>query len=410
MEVLHAHCAGLDVHKDSVVACVRHMADSKVTTVVKTFKTTTQELMALSDWLSAEGATHIAMEATGVYWKPVWHILSDGEFELILANAAHVKNVPGRKTDVNDATWLADLMAHGLIRASFVPDEPTQQMRDLLRTRKQMVRERSSHVQRIQKTLEDANIKLDSVVTDILGLSGRRIIEALIAGQTMPQALASLAHRRIHASTDELEASLRGRVTAHHRFLLKLHLDQIDALDAAIASIDKEVDGQVEPFRAAIERLTTIPGISRLAAQVLVSEIGIDMSRFETAGHLISWAGLCPRNDESAGKRRSNRMKKGAPWLKTTLIQCAWAASRKKNSYLQAQYLRLRSRRGSKKAVCAVAASILTAAYHMLQNGTFYEDLGSNHFDQRAKGKQVLRLVNRLQNLGYTVEITPLAA
>jgi transposase len=386
------------------------MADGKVTTHVKTFKTTTQELMNLSDWLSAQSCTHIAMEATGVYWKPVWHILSDGEFELVLANAAHVKNVPGRKTDVNDAMWLADLMAHGLIRASFVPDQPTQQMRDLLRTRKQMVRERSAHVQRIQKTLEDANIKLDLVVTDILGLSGRRIIEALIAGQTVPQALASLAHRRIHASADQLEAALRGRVTAHHRFLLKLHLDQIDAFDAAIASIDKEVDGQVEPFRAAIELLSTIPGISRLSAQVLVSEIGIDMSRFETAGHLISWAGLCPRNDESAGKRRSNRMKKGAPWLKTTLIQCAWAASRKKNSYLQTQYLRLRSRRGAKKAICAVAASILTAAYHMLQNGTFYEDLGADHFDRRAKGKQVLRLVNRLQNLGFNVQITPQAA
>ena len=410
MEVLYPHCAGLDVHKDSVVACVRHMADSRVTTVVKTFKTTTQELMALSDWLSAEGATHIVMEATGVYWKPVWHILSDGEFVLVLANAAHVKNVPGRKTDVNDATWLADLMAHGLIRASFVPDEPTQQMRDLLRTRKQMVRERSAHIQRIQKTLEDANIKLDSVVTDILGLSGRRILSALVAGQTMPQALASLAHRRIHASVDELESALRGRVTRHHRFLLKLHLDQIDAFDAAIASIDKEVDTNVEPFRAAIELLSTIPGISALSAQVLVSEIGIDMSRFETAGHLISWAGLCPKNDESAGKRRSTRMKKGAPWLKTTLIQCAWAASRTKGSYLQAQYHRLRSRRGSKKTIGAVAASMLTAAYHMFKDGTFYQDLGPNHFDDQAKGKHVLRLVNRLHNLGFDVQITPLAA
>jgi transposase len=410
MEVLHAHCAGLDVHKDSVVACVRHMADSKVTTHVKTFKTTTQELMGLSNWLSAEGATHIAMEATGIYWKPVWHILADGEFELILANAAHVKNVPGRKTDVNDATWLADLMAHGLIRASFVPDEPTQQMRDLLRTRKQMVRERSSHVQRIQKTLEDANIKLDSVVTDILGLSGRRIIEALIAGQTMPQALATLAHRRIHASTDELEAALRGRVTKHHRFLLKLHLDQIDAFDAALARIDEEVSANVEPFRAAIAMLSTIPGISTLSAEVIVAEIGIDMSRFPTAGHLISWAGLCPKNDESAGKRRSNRMKKGAPWLKTTLIQCAWAASRKKNSYLQAQYLRIRSRRGAKKAIGAVAASMLTAAYNMLKDGTLYQELGPNHFDNRDKGKHVLRLVNRLQNLGFDVQITPLAA
>lgn len=259
MEVLHPHCAGLDVHKESVVACVRHMVDGKVGTEVKTFKTMTEGLMALSEWLSAEGCTHIALEATGVYWKPVWHILSDGEFQLVLANAAHVKNVPGRKTDVNDATWLADLMAHGLIRASFVPDEPTQQMRDLLRTRKQLVRERSSHIQRIQKTLEDANIKLDCVVADIMGLSGRRIIEALIGGQTVPQALASLAHRRLRATSEELEASLRGRVTAHHRFMLRLHLAQIEALDGAIAAIDKEVDGNVEPFRTAIEMLSTIP-------------------------------------------------------------------------------------------------------------------------------------------------------
>ena len=410
MEVLHAHCAGLDVHKDSVVSCVRHMVDGKVTTEVRTFKTTTEGLMALSVWLSGEGVTHIGMEATGVYWKPVWHILSDGEFELVLANAAHVKNVPGRKTDVNDATWLADLMAHGLIRASFVPDEPTQQMRDLLRTRKQFVRQRSSQTQRIQKTLEDANIKLDSVVTDILGLSGRRIIEALIAGQTAPQALATLAHRRLHATPLELEASLRGRVTAHHRFMLRLHLNQIEAVNAAIACIDKEIDANVEPFRAAVEMLTTIPGISSLSAEVIVSEIGIDMSRFRTEAHLISWAGLCPCNDESAGKRRSNRMKKGAPWLKTTLVQCAWAATRTKGSYLQAQYLRIRSRRGAKKAIGAVAASILTAAYHMLSDGTLYQDLGANHFDNRAKGKQVLRLVNRLHNLGFDVQITPLAA
>jgi transposase len=353
MEVVHPHCAGLDVHKDSVVACVRHMVHGAVTTDVRTFKTTTQELMALSDWLSAAGCTHAAMEATGVYWKPVWHILCDGELQLVLANAAHVKNVPGRKTDVNDATWLADLMAHGLIRASFVPDEPTQQMRDLLRTRKQFVRERSSHTQRLQKTLEDANIKLDSVLTNILGLSSRRILEALIAGQTAPQALAKLAHNNIKATSAELEASLHGRVTAHHRFMLRLHLDHLKAVDAAIACIDQEVDGNVEPFRVAIKMLSTIPGISSLSAEVIVAEIGIDMSRFPSEGHLISWAGLCPKNDESAGRRRSNRIKKGAPWLKTTLVQCAWAASRTKQSYLQAQYLRLRSRRGAKKAICA---------------------------------------------------------
>jgi len=392
------------------VACIRHMADGKVTTDVKSFQTTTPQLMDLSGWLSSQGVTHIAMEATGVYWKPVWHILSDGEFELVLANAAHVKNVPGRKTDVNDATWLADLMAHGLIRASFVPDEPTQQMRDLLRTRKQFVRERSSHTQRIQKTLEDANIKLDSVITDIVGLSGRRMIEALIGGETDPEALAALAHGRIRATKAELEAALRGRVTAHHRFMLRIHLNHLDALNTTIADIDKEVDANVEPFRAAVEMLTTIPGVSSLAAEVMVSEIGIDMSRFKTEGHLISWAGLCPKNDESAGKRRSTRMKKGAPWLKTTLIQCAWAASRKKGSYLQAQFLRIRSRRGAKKAIGAVAASMLTAAYHMLKDGILYQDLGANHFDNRDKGKQALRLVNRLQSLGFTVQITSMAA
>jgi transposase len=410
MEVLHAHCAGLDIHKETVVACVRHMSGGKVKTEVRTFATMTGTLLDLSAWLATEQITHIAMEATGVYWKPVWHILSDGEFELILANAAHVKNVPGRKTDVKDAEWLADLMAHGLIRASFVPDEPTQQMRDLLRTRKQLVRERSSHTQRIQKTLEDANIKLDCVVTDILGLSGRRILQALVKGETVPQSLATLAHRRIHASTEELEAALRGRVTTHHRFLVKLHLDQIDAIDAAIQSIDKEVDGNIEPFRAAAELLTEIPGISQLAARVVLSEIGLDMSRFETSGHLVSWAGLCPRSDESAGKRRSTRMKKGAPWLKTILVQCAWAAARTKGSYFQAQYHRLRSRRGSKKAIGAVAASLLTTVYHMLKNGTCYQDLGASHFDQQDNDRHIKHLVSRLENLGVEVKIIQKAA
>jgi transposase len=249
-------------------------------------------------------------------------------------------------------------MAHGLIRPSFVPDEPTQQMRDLLRTRKQFVRESTGHTQRIQKTLEDANIKLDSVISNIVGISGRRMIEALIDGQAAPEALAALAHGRLQATPAELEAALRGRVTAHHRFMLRLHLDHLDALDAAIARIDKEVEGNVEPFLVAVEMLTTIPGVSRLSAEVIVSEIGIDMSRFRTDGYLISWAGLCPKNDE-AGKRRSTRMKKGAPWLKTTLVQCAWAATRTKGTYLHAQYLRLRSRRGAKRAIGAPLPSSL---------------------------------------------------
>src|ERR1700729_3895837 len=368
MEVLYPHCAGLDVHKDTVVACVRHMATGSVEREVRTFKTTTKDLLALSDWLAEHGCTHVAMEATGVYWKPVWHILDDGEFALVLANAAHVKNVPGRKTDVNDAIWLAELLAHGLIRASFVPDAQTQEMRNLLRTRKQLVREQTSHVLRVQKTLEDANIKLDSVLTDLMGKSGRAMIEALIAGETNPAKLASLASRRVKASPEDLREALRGRVTKHHRFLLRLHLNQIDALDAAMATLDAQVEADLGPFRTAVEQIISIPGVKNLGAHVIVSEIGIDMSRFPSAAHLISWTGICPRNDESAGKRRSNRLRKGAPWLKTTLVQCAWAAVRKKDSYLQAQFYRIKARRGPKKAIMAVAASILTAIYHMLKD------------------------------------------
>ena len=410
MDTLYPNCAGLDVHKDTVVACSRRVIGGKVVREVRTFKTTTSDLLSLSEWLASLDCTHIVMEATGVYWKPVWNILSDGDFELILANAAHVKNVPGRKTDVNDATWLADLLAHGLIRGSFVPDTQTQEQRGLLRTRKQLTREHTRHVQRLQKTLEEANIKLDSAITDIVGVSGRAMIEALIAGETDPARLARLANSRIKASPETLTEALRGRVTKHHRFLLRLHLEQIDTLDRAIAEIDREVEANLDPFRPLIPILTSIPGIAALSARVLLAEIGTDMSRFPTAGHLISWAGLCPKNDESAGKRRSTRMRKGAPWLKTTLIQCAQSAARKKGSYLQAQFHRLRARRGYKKAIGAVAASILTAAYHMISTGTFYHDLGADHFDRRTKPTQIKRLVAKLQSLGYEVELKPLAA
>jgi len=410
MEVLYLRCCGLDVHKETVVACLRIVSGGEAVREVRTFETTTASLMALSEWLAENGCTHVAMEATGVYWKPVWHILDDGDFKLILANASHVKNVPGRKTDVNDATWLADLLAHGLIRASFVPDTQTQELRALLRTRKQLVREKSSHILRVQKTLEDANIKLDSVITDVMGMSGRAMIEALIAGESNPAKLACLANYRLRASQEKLREALRGRVTKHHRFLLRLHLNQIDALDAAIATIDQQVQAGIAPFRFAVELVTSIPGVSDIGSQVIVSEIGTDMSRFPSESHLISWAGMCPRNDESASKRRSNRVRKGAPWLKTTLVQCAWAAVRKKDSYLKAQFLRIKARRGPKKAIMAVAASILTAIYHMLKDGTLYQDLGSKHFQTRSKGQQTKRLVKRLADLGYDVALTPLAS
>lgn len=407
MEVLYPNCAGLDVHKDSVVAGLRLAGDGPARSEVRSFATTTPGLLALSAWLGEHGCTHIAMEATGIYWKPVWHILSDGDFTLILANAAHVKNVPGRKTDVADAVWLADLLAHGLIRASFVPPPATQEMRALLRTRKQLVREQASHVQRLQKTLEDANLKLASVLTDILGVSGRAILQALIDGERDPDNLLGLVRRGVKASPERLRAALTGRVTERHRFLLRLHLRQIEGLDLAIAEIDREVDRDLGPFREAVQLLRSIHGISDLTARVIVSEIGTDMARFPSAGHLISWAGLCPRNDESAGKRRSTRLRKGAPWLKTTLVQCAWAASRKKDSYLRAQFQRLRHRRGPKKAICAVAASILTAAYHMLRDGTFYHDLGPDHFRRLSPETQANRLAKMIAKLGFTCTLAP---
>jgi transposase len=291
-----------------------------------------------------------------------------------------------------------------------VPEAPTQDMRALLRTRKQLVREQASHVQRIQKTLEDANLKLGSVLTQIMGVSGRAILQALIDGEHDPDRLLALVQRGVKAPPDKLRAALQGRITARHRFLLRLHLHQVEALDVAIAEIDAELDRDLDPFRQAVRQLRTIPGVSDLTAQVIVSEIGTDMTRFLTAGHLISWAGLCPRNDESAGKRRSTRLRNGAPWLKTTLVQCAWAASRKKASYLQAQFQRLRHRRGPKKAICAVAASILTAAYHMPRDGTFYQDLGANHFHRASPEDQANRLARQIEKLGFSCALTPHSA
>ena len=404
MDVLYPRCAGLDVHKDTVVACARLAGADGVTHEVETFGTTTPGLFALADWLAARGCTHVALEATGVYWKPVWHVL-EGHVELVLANAAHVRNVPGRKTDVSDAVWLADLLAHGLLRASFVPPAAIQDLRTLTRTRKQLVREQGQHVQRLQKVLEDANIKLASVVSSIVGQGGRAILEALVAGETRPEVLVDLPRGRLKASRQTLLDALAGRLTPHHRFLLRLHLDQVDALQRAIAAVETEVGAALEPFRACAALLTTMPGVSDTVAQALVAEIGVDMRRFPTVHHLISWAGLCPRNDESAGKRRSTRVRKSGSWLKTLLVQAAWAATRKQDSYLRAQFLRLKSRRGPKKAILAVAASILTAAYHMLRDGVPYRDLGADYFARHDRTKTIQRLVRRLHSLGCEVDV-----
>jgi transposase len=404
MKVLHRCCGGLDVHKDLIVACARVTARGKVTHTLRRFSASTAGLLELSDWLEEQGCTHVAMEATGVYWKPVWHVL-EGRLELVLANAAHVRGVPGRKSDVNDATWIADLLAHGLIRASFVPPAPIQELRDLTRTRKQLRREIVQHTQRIQRVLEDANVKLGSVVSDVLGWSGRRIVRALVEGERDPERLAALGSDRLRCSRSELVEALRGRVTDHHRFLLGQHLRMVEELERRVAEFDARIEEALAPFRGHLERLMTIPGISRISAQVLLAEIGVEMERFPTVGHLLSWAGLCPRLDESAGRVRSTRVRKGAPWLKPILVQCAWAAARSRNSYLQAQFLRLKSRRGAKKAAVAVAASLLTAAYHVLRDGVEYRDLGRDYFDRRDTARLANRLTKRLRDLGYEVQI-----
>jgi transposase len=407
MQVLYPRCAGLDVHKDLVVARIRCVCEP-LHDEVRSFGTTTAALLELNDWLIEHAVTHVAMEATGVYWKPIWHLLEE-HFELILANAQHIKNVPGRKTDVNDATWIADLLAHGLIRASFVPPAPIQELRDLTRTRKQLVREVSQHCLRIQKTLEDANLKLGSVLSDVLGKSGRAILSALIAGETDPEKLADLAQGVARKKRAELVEALRGRIRPHHQELLRIHLTLIEALHQALADVDARVGKTLAPIKHSARLLTSLPGVSDLTAQVMVAEIGVDMARFPTASHLISWTGLCPGNEESAGKRRSTRVRKGAPWLKIALVTAAWAAVRVQGSYLQAQFLRLKARRGAKKAILAVAASMLTAAYHMLKNDVEYQDLGADYFTRRDRSKVIQRLVRRLNDLGCEVQIAQAA-
>jgi transposase len=408
MEVIHAQCAGLDVHPASVVACARRAQGQRVERTLERFGTTTRELLRLSDWLEQQGCTHVAMESSGVYWKPVWHVL-EGRFELLLANAMHIRNIPGRKSDVNDATWIADLLAHGLIRGSLVPPTEIRELRDLTRTRKQLSRERTQHVQRIQKVLEDCNVKLTGVVSDILGHSGRAILTAIIAGETDPDRLFEITTGKLKAPRATLVEALRGRVTDHHRFMLQLHLDQIAGLERAITALEQQADELLRPFRDTVERLMTMPGISRTAAHVMIAEIGLDMARFPSPAHLRSWVGLCPRLDISAGKRLSNRTRRGCPWLKTLLVQSAWAAVRREG-YFRAPFLRLKSRRGPKKAILAVAASILSAAYYMLRDHVEFRDLGADYFHRRDRARLARTLLKRLRDLGVDVHINTAAA
>lgn len=408
MELLYTRCAGVDVHAREVVVCARIVGNQTVTYHRLTVPTTTRGLLELADWLTGHGVTHVAMEATGVYWKPVWHVL-EGQFDLLLANAQHVRNVPGRKSDVKDAQWLADLLAVGLIRSSFVPPAAIHELRDLTRTRKQLVREIGRHTQRLQKVLEDANLKLTETISDLRGRSGRAIVQALIAGETDPERLAALT-RGLKASHGQLVDALHGRVTPHHRFMLRLHVAQIEAIERGLTTLDQRLDEALAPFRAARDLLTTVPGISDTVAAVVLAEIGDDVRPFPTAGHLVSWAGLAPRLDESAGKRRSTRTRPSAPWLKTTMVQAAWSAARTKQSYFHAQFARLKSRRGPKKAILGVAASMLTAIYYMLRDGAQFQDLGPQYFAHHDKNQITKRLLRRLRDLGVEVEVKNKAA
>jgi transposase len=409
MNVIYERCCGLDVHKSSVVACLllSHPQGEPVR-AIRTFGTMTGDLLALADWLAEMGCTHVAMESTGVYWKPIWNLLEDA-FDLLLVNPRDSKAVPGRKTDVSDAEWIADLLRHGLLRGSYVPDRPQRELRELTRYRLSLVRERTAEANRLQKTLEGANIKLASVATDILGKSGRDILQALVAGAEDTAALAQLAQGRLREKIPELEQALAGRVDAHHRFMLTEHLAHIDFLETAIARVSAEIADRLRPVTETVERLDTIPGIGQYLAEALIAEIGTDMSRFPTAAHLASWAGMCPGNHESAGKRRSGRTRKGSPWLRTLLVQAAHAGARKKDTYLGAQYRRLAARRGKSRAAGAVGHTILVIAYHLLRDGTDYQDLGPRYFDERDRRAVERRLVHRLESLGYTVSLQPAA-
>lgn len=403
MQVQFARCAGIDVHKDSCVVCV--IVDGRKE--VRTFGATTEELLRLRDWLEQERVTHVAMESTGVYWQPVYNILEGVGEAIWLVNAQHVKNLPGRKTDVKDCEWLADLLRHGLVKPSFVPDAPMRDLRDLTRHRTQLIGERSSEVNRVQKVLEGANLKLGSVLTDVMGTSGRAILDAIVAGKTDPVQLADLAVERVkRTKRDELVLALQGRVRDHHRFMLKTHLDHIDYLDELIEKLSKKIGEMLSPFEETFERLDEVVGIGRQAVEIWAAEVGFNMSPFETDGHLASWAKICPGNNQSAGKRLKGKTQKGSRWLRTMLIQCAWAAVRNKKSRYRSQFMRLRGRRGPKKAIVAVAHSILVTIYHMLKDGTHYRELGPLYLDAKDKEHAAKRLARRLEGLGYRVTLT----
>jgi transposase len=407
MQVVHERCAGLDIHKKSVYACVICLGEKGgKRQQVRSFGTMTADLLKLSDWLRELEVTHVAMEATGVYWRPVWAVL-EGQFELLLVNPHHIQAMPGRKTDAKDCEWIADLLQHGLLRGSFVPPTEIQDLRDLTRYRAELTQAQNRVANRIQKLLEQCNIKLSSVASNALGVSGRQMIEAIIAGENDPERLAGLARRRLRAKIPELQLALRGKVRDHHRFLLQEFLDEWRALGERIVRIEQEIELRMVPFEHAVALWQSIPGMDRVTASNLVAEIGVNMGQFPSAQHLASWAGLCPGNNESAGKRMSGTTREGNKWLRRTLCQSAWAVTRKKDCYLSAQFRRLAARRGMKRAVMAVAHTMLTIAYTMLKTGRSYQELGGTYLEQINKKQLQRYFVKRLQRLGLRVIVEP---
>ncbi len=408
MDSVYQCCCGLDVHKETVAACLRKIGDDGKTHIEKrTYLTMTKELLALSDWMTSEGVTHVAMESTGVYWKPIWNIL-EGGFTVLLVNARHIKQVPGRKTDMKDCEWIAQLLQHGLLNASFVPPTPIRELRDLTRHRAKIIGEQATVANRIQKTLEDANIKLASVATDVMGVSGRAMLKAIISGQEDPKVLAEHAKKRLRGKIPQLKLALEGRVTEHHRFMLKMLLDQCEYLESLVKQLDSRIEDVMRPFEESVELLKGIPSVEQRTAENLIAEIGNNMDQFPSAEHLASWAGMCPGNNESAGKRQSGKTPKGNRWLRRTLNQSAWAASHTKDTYLSAQYRRLASRRGKKRAIVAIGHTMLKIVYHMLKHKVSYHDLGSDYLDRINAESLKRHLVKRLEKLGHKVTLEPL--
>ena len=403
MEILYSRCCGLDVHQKTIVACVR-TPEGKET---RTFKTMTAGLLEFADWLAAKGVTHVAMESTGVYWKPVYNLLEQLNFTLLVVNAHHIKAVPGRKTDMKDAEWVAELLRHGLLQGSFIPDRPQRELRELTRYRRSLIQQRSQVVNRIQKVLEGANIKLGAVASNVMGASGWAMLEAMSKGVSDPQLLAGLARGRLRAKQSALEEALRGLVGSHQQMLLQSQLRNIDFLEAEIARVDREVAKRIRPCEDALKRLDEIPGVGRRSAEEILAEIGTDVSRFPSAAHLASWAKVCPGSYESAGKRKSGRIGHGNLWLRSALVEAAQAAGHTHATYLSAQYHRIAIRRGNKRAVIAVAHTILVIIYSLLRHGTNYQDMGGNYFDERNQQRTLQRSVQRIERLGYQVTLQP---